>query len=84
MWAPSPEPDGCPHLRPRPQGLGKDGIIGAIWLEPSPETVPSAPESTTAVDTVHEGQSTSGMDTKKSLAGSDEEGIFTHSPGGGR
>jgi hypothetical protein len=32
---------------------------------------PAAPESTNAVDIVHEGQSTRVMDTKKSLAESD-------------
>lgn len=45
---------------------------------------PVAPESTKAVETVHDGQSTSVIDTKKGLAESDEDGILTPTKGGGR
>jgi hypothetical protein len=44
---------------------------------------PVAPESTNAVDTVHEGQLGSIMDTKKGIADSDEDGIFTPALGAG-
>ena len=44
---------------------------------------PTAPESTNAVDTVHDGQSTSANNTKKGLAESNG-GILTPALGGGR
>jgi hypothetical protein len=42
---------------------------------------PAAPESTSAVETVHEGHPASVIDTKKGLAETDEDGILTPAPG---
>jgi hypothetical protein len=44
---------------------------------------PAAPESTNALETIHEGQSTSAIATKKVLSESDGEAILTPAAGGG-
>lgn len=45
---------------------------------------PAALESTSTVETVHEGQPASVITTEKGLAENDEDWILTPSPGGGR